>query len=250
MEPHDSNPKGFFESVQVRDFNDTLLAAAGSSWKDWRPIAPHWFSSAKAQALHAAADRVIEEEFGTAKLFVLKDPRICRLLPFWRHVLEKRGVDIVALHTHRPPQEVAGSLKARYNFNPGFTHLLWLRHLLDAECASRGLVRHFTSYAQLLDDPTAVIAQIAERLDLPLPDEKTAQEMRGFLSPELRNHYIPAQMQEDGLAPWYRESLALFEQAAQAGQGNIRQARLDAIRTEFDRAAPVFAPVFTQGRAG
>lgn len=246
MEPHASNPKGFFESVRVRDFNDTLLASADSSWNDWRPIPSNWFDTSQAQALHDEAAKVIDEEFGNADLFVLKDPRICRLLPFWRTVLENRGTDILPLLTHRHPQEVAHSLKARYNYDPTFTALLWLRHQLDAEFNSRGLVRDFTSYDRLLDDPAGVTAQIAQNLDLTLPAEPALQKLDDFLSSNLRNHSISTEMQEDGLASWYRESLAIFNRWTQTCEDVAGQIRLDAIRTEFDRAVPVFAPFITR----
>jgi|GEM_PF-2514318 len=246
MEPHASNPKGFFESVRVRDFNDALLAAAGSSWKDWRPIPPDWFASAETRALQEAACAVIDDEYGTSKLFVLKDPRICRLLPFWRTVLEKRGTELLPLHTHRSPREVAGSLADRYNFNPAFTHLLWLRHLLEAEVASRGLKRHFTSYDKLLNDAATVATQIALSFELPLPDEQAVHKMGEFLSPGLRNHRASAESQDNALAPWYQKSFAIFEHWAHAAPDVTEQKKLDAIRIEFDRSVSVFESIVTE----
>lgn len=248
MEPHASNPKGFFESVRVRDFNDALLAAAGSNWKDWRPIPQDWFSSAEAQALQEAACAVLDDEYGTSKLFALKDPRICRLLPFWRTVLEKRGTTLLPLLTHRNPKEVAGSLADRYNFHPSFTHLLWLRHLLAAEAASRGLKRHFTSYDLLLNDVAAETKKIARSFDLPLPDDQAVHEMGDFLSSDLRNHRASAEPQDNALAPWYHKSLAIFEHWARAGSVAHEQKILDFIRVEFDSTVPVFDSIITELR--
>jgi len=248
MEPHASNPKGFFESVRVRDFNDALLAAAGSSWKDWRPIPQDWFSSAEAQAFQEAACAVVDDEYGTSKLFALKDPRICRLFPFWRTVLEKRGTMLLPLLTHRNPREVAGSLADRYNFHPAFTHLLWLGHLLEAEAASRGLKRHFTSYDLLLNDVAAEAKKIALSFDLPLPDDQAVHEMGEFLSSDLHNHRTSAESRGNGLAPWYHKSLAIFEHWARAGWVATDQTTLDFIRVEFDRTVPVFDSIVTERR--
>jgi len=248
MEPHASNPKGFFESVPMRDFNDALLAAAGSKWDDWRPIAPDWFASSEAQALHDHANALIDEEFGNANLFVLKDPRICRLLPFWRAVFEKRDTTILALHTHRPPQEVAASLTARYNFDPAVTHLIWLRHQLAAEAASRGLPRCFTSYDQLLAGPAMVCDRITHRFDLHLPVETTADALGDFLSSDLKNYHADAGARNSGLPPWCHDCLAIFERWTLRGETRAEQARLDAIRAEFDRAVPAFAPITAAGR--
>ncbi|KMK64017.1 sulfotransferase family protein [Puniceibacterium sp. IMCC21224] len=248
MEPHFSNPKGFFESIPVRDLNDALLASAGSSWKDWRPIDPDWFTTPEVRAKHDAAIRVLDGEFGTTGLFVLKDPRICRLLPFWHAVLEKRGTRLLPLLTHRNPQEVAGSLASRYRFEPAFTHLLWLRHTLEAEAACRGLPRHFTSYDRLLETAPAVVAGIAKTFGLPLYTDTAAQDMEGFLSAGLRNHRTTAGSGAGLLARWYRDSYAIFERLAAGVDDAADLTRLDAIRAEFDDAVPVFAPILTNGR--
>jgi len=48
--------------------------------------------------------------FGAAPLLVLKDPRVCRLLPFWRRLLARIGVEPCALIALRDPWEVARSL--------------------------------------------------------------------------------------------------------------------------------------------
>lgn len=247
MAAHASNPKGFFESIPVRDFNDRLLAAAGSSWKDWRGIDPSWFDSPQARTLQAEAVEILDAEFGDAGLFVLKDPRICRLLPFWRAVLAARGTGLLALHTHRHPQEVAGSLDTRYGFHPGFTHLLWLRHTLDAEAASRGLMRHFTSYVQLLNNPDREIARIALCFDLALPVEASKGDVRAFLSPELRNHRSAGA--DADLAAWYRDSLTILDHWAEADEDPAARVRFDRIRAALDQTGPIFGAILSERRA-
>src|SRR5690606_37983286 len=61
------------------------------------------------------------------------------------------------VHTHRNPREVAASLARRDGFEPAFGLLLWLRHVLDAESATRGLPRVFTSYRHLMQDWQKVV---------------------------------------------------------------------------------------------
>jgi len=64
---------------------------------------------------------------------VIKDPRICRLVPLWTSVLERIGVEAVFLIAFRNPIEVAESLKVRDGFHPAKSLLMWLRHVIDAE---------------------------------------------------------------------------------------------------------------------
>lgn len=253
MAPHFSNPRGFFESVPLRDFNDALLSALGSKWNDLRPLPPDWLNRAEVLAMQAQAQALIAAEFGEARLFALKDPRICRLLPFWKLVFAAAGIGVVAVLTHRHPDEVAASLENRYASDPSASRLLWLRHVLEAEAASRDLQRCFTSYDRLLADPVAEARRIVQNLALPPMDETAAA---GFISDELRTQRAErvlrqgaqagAQVQpEGGLSPWYRETLAVVERLA---EGEADLDALDRIGAELDRAAAAIAPVLDNYR--
>src|SRR5581483_5443085 len=95
-------------------------------------------------------EQILRSEYGDSTLFVVKDPRLCRLIPLWLAALERYGARPSFVITTRNPLEVAGSLRARNGFSATKSYLLWLRHLLDAERDSRGFPRVFTSYEQLL----------------------------------------------------------------------------------------------------
>lgn len=49
------------------------------------------------------AINLLQEEFTGSKLFVLKDPSICRLEPFWLNVLEKMEIQPLIIFCHRNP---------------------------------------------------------------------------------------------------------------------------------------------------
>src|SRR5690606_20636375 len=93
---------------------------------------------------------ILSTEFGSSRLFVLKDPRICRLLPFWIEVLEGFGAIPHVVCPIRNPLEVAASLKSRNGTDASLGQLIWLRHVLEAEIASRDLPRAFIRYKDLL----------------------------------------------------------------------------------------------------
>ena len=87
----------------------------------------------------------------------LRIPRICRLLPFWVEVLDRCHIKPSVLIPLRNPLEVAASIEKRDHFDPALGYLLWLRHILDAEAASRELPRHFSTYDQLLENWGALV---------------------------------------------------------------------------------------------
>ena len=88
MAPNVNNEKGYCESSVIKALNDAILAAGGSDWKDWRKFDLDKIDALAANALRARAKRALVGEFGGVGLAVMKDPRICRLMAFWRPVFD------------------------------------------------------------------------------------------------------------------------------------------------------------------
>jgi len=110
--PND-NEAGFWEARAVVDLNQAILESAGSTWDDWAAIHPDWFRSAAAEQHLDDAQEVLNSEFGSARQFVLKDPRICRLLPFWKRALSEFGAEPLVVSILRNPIDVTASLLRR-----------------------------------------------------------------------------------------------------------------------------------------
>jgi hypothetical protein len=241
------NAKGFFESLAIRDFNDELLAAAGSSWDDFTRFHEDWLQSPHAEGFLDRAVRLLEDEFGTSPLFVLKDPRICRLVPFWREALRRSGCSVKPILTVRNPLEVAHSLQTKKEYSEPLSEMIWLRHALDAERDTRGTLRFHTSFEQLMHG-WEVLAEKAQRdlgLTWPKPVANVEFEVSGFLSGDLRHHEeAQARVLSSALIPgWLRAAYDILNRWAASGEDPADHARLDRIRDEFDVASQVFARV-------
>lgn len=184
----EDNEKGYFESNAIRRFNDELLSSAGSSWSDWTGFNSAWLRSPVAEGFRLRARELVEKEFGRSHLFVLKDPRICRIVPFWHNVLINLDITPLYIHTHRNPDDVAASLHRRDGMPSGVAKVIWLRHMLDAEYATRGMRRCFVSYESLLHNWRQGIQEIQSRLDIVFPKtiRKASKIIDGFLSKDLR----------------------------------------------------------------
>ena len=248
-----TNETGHWESIPICRFNDRVLASAGSDWDDWLELNPGWLESPKAEEFRDEALAVLEEEFESSRLFVLKDPRICRLVPFWLECLELAGARPLIVFPVRNPLEVAASLEKRNGFEPGLGQLLWLRHVLDAEFASRGTPRFFTSYDRVLNEwaRTAEDAQSVLGISWPRMSSHVVAEIEDFLSEKYRHHEEGAEavLENPRLSDWLRGAYQIFGNWARAGENPQDFAELDRIRLELNSAAPAFSRLIAAGQA-
>ena len=245
MPPDAYNTKGFFESKPISGLNNRLLASAGSSWDDWTPISADWYASLQREVFAEEARSLLKQEFGDAPLIALKDPRICRLAPFWLQTLRDAGFAPRIIHIHRNPGEVAASLEKRNGFDPALSSLIWLRYVLEGEFGSRDEPRTFLTYDQLLADWRSEVVRVERALgsSLPRKSERARAEVNNFLNASMRHfEEDPERPRPDAdVAEWTTAVRSILDRWAREGEDEADHAALDAIRTDLDAVAPVFA---------
>lgn len=242
MPPNDDNPQGYWESRKIVKFNNRLLESAGTRWNDDAAMNQLWFTAADRRADRAEAAAILAEEFDDASFLVCKDPRLSRLLPFWREVFTEAGIELHALLVTRDPVEVARSLAARANvpqFRPAAipatsrSLLLWLRYVLDAERHSRDMSRSVVAYADVIADWRQALAPIFTSDWLSPPSIAIAGEIDAFLDPGLRrqqsNDELPADVPPEAVVLLRSLQKGLADESAEA------QLLRDQIADTFDR---------------
>ncbi|PRD41704.1 hypothetical protein C5748_19765 [Phyllobacterium phragmitis] len=252
MGSNKTNEAGHWESTPIARLNDRILQSAGSEWDDWLEFNPGWFNSPKVNGFREEAIATLDEEFNASRLFVLKDPRICRLAPFWIETLEHAGIRPLAVIPIRNPIEVAASLEQRNGFVRSYGYLLWLRHVLDAELATRGMPRYFTSYDRLLTGWPDVLKEADSALGISWPrmSGKVTTEVDIFLSEKYRHHREPPErvLENPALSTWLRHGFTIFNTWARTGERPEDFTTLDRLRGEFNGAAPAFAHLIATGQ--
>ena len=238
------NETGFWESARLVDIHDRMLAAAGSAWDDPRELPAKFFETAPGAAFSAEILAVLEEDFSASPLFVIKDPRICRFVPYWIGILQKFGAEPLPLLLQRHPLEIAASLARRDDFDSSKSLALWLRHVLDMEKATRGMPRTLIDYAALLQDWPRAVDQVRRELAIAWPNDpkEVTQEIEAFLSPSLKHHSRTAvEMSSDpAVSPWVADAYEALRLMMDDPQASRPIAQLVRVRVEFDRASSAF----------
>lgn len=185
------NSKGFWEHDDIVAIHDRLLEALGSFWHDERALPENWWLSPIVVPFRRELASVLRRDFDQSPLWILKDPRLCRLLPLWLEIFHELGCMPHFVICLRNPFEVVRSLERRDGFSEAKSCLLWLNHLLEAERWSRGFPRIVVTYDQLLADWQAASGQIAEGLALSWPNAlaDTTARIDAFLEDSLRHHH-------------------------------------------------------------
>src|SRR6185503_14179939 len=102
------NPTGYWEHRDVVQLDTEILAVLGTSWKDVVNADVARLSE-KQRSAYVARARSIVQSLGSRGTFLIKDPRLSTLIPFWREVWEK-PIFVIAW---RDPMAVARSLATR-----------------------------------------------------------------------------------------------------------------------------------------
>ncbi len=244
MPAETKNERGYFESWAFMAFHDELLASVGSSWTDWRQFDPAWYHSPAAAAFQERAKQLFEEEFAGEPLAVFKDPRVCRFAPFWLEILGRIEAPARVVIPVRAPLEVALSVQERNGFSLATGTLLWLRHMIDAEIATRALPRSIFDWDQLLQDWRSVAEKTSAELGLSWPRHCAAatEEIENFIGYDLVHHRVsaPECVAHPDIHEWTMSAYDALLELAREPRSRSALKTLDEIRDPFNHASRMF----------
>lgn len=182
------NEAGYWEHRGVWSIDEAILQALGGSWSEVADLDLSRLDAAVRNRLKQRA-REIVRDLDQQGSWVIKDPRLCLLFPFWREILERPFCVLI----HREPLPVARSLAARDGFPIPYGIALWEKYTLEALASTRGLPRVLISHRELLADPEATLRQLHQHLVLHRPElarfqVPTVEEIGAVLDPALVHH--------------------------------------------------------------
>jgi hypothetical protein len=200
------NPRGYWERMDVYALGEEVLAALGARWDTVGDLDLEALPAA-GRAGFAERMAAVVAELERRPPWVLKDPRLCLLLPLWRPLLPAPAI---ALLVHRRPLQVARSLQRRHGLPLPLGIALWERYQLAALEVSRGLPRLLVSYEELLREPGETCRGLRDEirarggggLEVPSPEA-----VAGFIDPALRQSPAPPGAEDAYLNPARRHLL-------------------------------------------
>ena len=157
------NSRGFWEDRLVVELNEQILETLGLHWSSVSPLPPDWLQRTDITRLMSAAVSHLQASYATRLPAVIKDPRLCRLLPFWLSAAEQCGWTAGCLLALRAPQAVAASLAQRDGLPESQAALLWSVYMQEAVLHSTDLPRRFVDYDAVLENgPARLLTALTE----------------------------------------------------------------------------------------
>ena len=244
LPPHDTNPRGFFESLPLVIAHEEMLASASSCWHDWRQLNPQCIHSRAAERHRQKIKALLIDEFGDEPLIFIKDPRICRFVPFMSSILAEMNISPVAFLPLRNPLEVAYSLKRRDDIALPKSLLLWLRHVLEAEYHSRHMPRCFLPFENFLIDWRYHMDRAAEKTGViwPARSDRSDVKIEQFLTMDLHHERSTLEDMQNhpNITSLVRATYDILTAIAAHGEDKDLLDQLDLVRTKFDEGCEIF----------
>lgn len=210
---NEENPKGFWERRDVRALNDMVLHSTGADWDRAVDLDLGMVPADTLERFNRTASRIVLD-MDAHRPWVMKEPRLCLLLPLWRALLECP----VAVNVFRHPLEVASSLKRRNGIPIEVGVAMWKLYVRAADRGSRGMPCVTSLHRDFVTRPYEATCELIEALQhvgvqgLRLP---MRQETEAFVSPELYREKLSAlEFDRARAAP----VIEVFEELARTGR--------------------------------
>jgi len=241
MPAHADNPHGFWEHQEITQTHEAFLERLGRNWTDPTPLPAAAFTSDAAGWARDELRGHFERDLLPQARWVLKDPRLCRLLPLWEPLLDHDALDVRYLLVLRSPAAVAASLAHRNGLPPAHSLLLWLIHSLEAERRTRQRPRYWFDFDRFTGSPETVCAGLVTWLaeDGITPAAIGTEVLETTYDPDLVHHGAETDEEITRMSaePWIAEThAALTTLAASDAEEPEALATLDAVHAEVVRA--------------
>ena len=185
--PRFDNLQGHWEHAEVVAIQQELLIALGRQWWSDIPLPEGWLYWPETIAAGEALKNIINRETAEGNLWVVKDPRLSRLLSLWIKILDELQLPLKTVLCLRNPLETAQSLKKRDKMNLSLALRIWSIYQEEIFQALPQGPDVIIDYSDVMNSPGTVLKNMLERLGLEYRAD-TIERASTVATPELRHH--------------------------------------------------------------
>lgn len=185
--PQNDNPKGFWEDQDIYKINIEILSALNSEWDSIAPIESRDVDILIKNGYFQRAIDLLGLKCKENPIFAFKDPRIAKLLPFWKLVFDYCQYKINYIITIRHPFSVAESLKKRNEFEREKSFFLWIGYVISSLAGTNSGNRIIVDYDLLIKNPRHELHRIARFFGLKVYSDKLEEYIAEFLDRKLQH---------------------------------------------------------------
>lgn len=245
------NAKGFWEDLDLFALDNELLGSLESDWHHLAPIESDDVEALRENGYFGKAVELLRQKVDERTIFGFKDPRVAKLLPFWKEVFADCQLDTSYVLVVRHPLSVVKSLARRDGFDAEKSYFLWLGHVVESLYGSTGSKRVLVDYDKLMQSPELEINRIAKRLGLEIDPAELESYTTEFLDKTLRHtiHDLNDLSPNDACPPLVREIYLTLREVATdkiSLDDVVLQDRVARWVDEYERLKPALALVDTQ----
>jgi len=181
------NPKGFFEDKAINDLNIEMLDVIGQDWFSLSLVTDAQVEHLVAAGYLEKAVELLRTKMTGHEYFGFKDPRVSKLLKFWKKVFAQFDCETHYVLCLRHPLSVANSILKRNKTPIKKGYLLWLSYNLTIVTELVNIPLVAIDYDQLMEAPADKLEVLAHGLGLETQPEMVIQFAREFLDENLRH---------------------------------------------------------------
>ncbi|MBB1077816.1 glycosyl transferase, partial [Rhodoferax sp. 4810] len=245
LPPKGDNLKGFWEDSDINALNIEMLFAIDSDWHHLSPIESNNVDTLRKNGYFLRAVEMLRLKVGELTVFAFKDPRVAKLLPFWKEVFVHCRYEVSYVIALRHPLSVVKSLAKRNGFDAEKIYLLWLGHVIESLTGSDGTKRVLVDFDLLLKSPEHELARIANCTGLNVSATELQSYKTEFLDQGMRHtvYELDDLLLDDTCPPIvyeiYKDLLKVASDKTKLDDAEIHH-KVEAWTSEFERLKSPF----------
>jgi GT2 family glycosyltransferase/glycosyltransferase involved in cell wall biosynthesis len=181
------NPKGFFEDKAINDLNIEMLSVLGLDWFSLSLITDAHVDQLIAAGYLEKATSLLQSKMKGHRNFGFKDPRVSKLLKFWKKVFAQFDCEVNYVLCLRHPLSVANSVLKRNKTPIKKGYLLWLSYNVSIANELESLPFVAIDYDRFMAEPNDKLVLLAQQLGLELQSDLASDFVTNFLDENLRH---------------------------------------------------------------